>query len=104
MESLQAYDWPGNIRELENTIDRAVILSRDSVLRIDESLRAPEPPAGLPVAAGSLVDVERAHMVRVLDQCGWKIAGTGNAADRLGLKRTTLISRMKKLGLTRPRY
>jgi PAS domain S-box-containing protein len=115
MEQLVQYDWPGNVRELENVIERAMILSAGSTLVLGESLTGmrrtagPKSPAQ-PARAdsnGSLAEIDRAHIVTVLDACGWKIKGAGNAAERLGLKASTLRFRMKKLGierqLTRPR-
>jgi transcriptional regulator with GAF, ATPase, and Fis domain len=105
MAALQAYDWPGNVRELQNVIERAMILSRGSVLRVDEALG---PVAELRDEAGrlapieSLQDVERAHILRVLDGCRWTIEGRGQAAERLGLNPSTLRNRMRKLRITRP--
>ena len=108
MDVLTAYDWPGNVRELKNIIERAMILSPTSILRLDDRF-----PGDLGLANNSLQplgqsgetieEVERAHMERVLVACDWKIRGEGGAAERLGLKRTTLQSRMKKLGIQRPR-
>jgi formate hydrogenlyase transcriptional activator len=103
MVRLEQYDWPGNIRELEHLIERAVILSPGPELRV---------PAIDPIAAGetfppvrdrlpSLKEVERDMIRRVLDECQWRIGGAQGAAARLGMKRTTLLSRMKKLGLER---
>jgi formate hydrogenlyase transcriptional activator len=102
MDALIAYTWPGNIRELENVIERAVILTSGPTLRIDESFVkiAPEPPM---MAAGkTLKDVERAHVLEVIEECGGRIKGSNNAAARLGLNPSTLRSRMKKLGIERP--
>jgi len=108
MDILTAYDWPGNVRELKNIIERAMILSPTSVLRLDDWF-----PGHLELTNNSLQplgqsgetieEVERAHMEKVLMACDWKIRGEGGAAERLGLKRTTLQSRMKKLGIQRPR-
>jgi transcriptional regulator with GAF, ATPase, and Fis domain len=102
MRALVAYSWPGNIRELENVIERALIVSTGSTLAIPptvrESFRA-EPPS----RDGSRLDeVERAHILAVLESCGWRISGKGNAAERLGLNRSTLQFRIKKLGIRRP--
>ena len=99
MRQLQAYPWPGNIRELRNVIERAVILSRTEVL--DVSL--PEASESAPALPRSEVASERSAIEAVLVQCGWRIRGEGGAADRLGLKPTTLEWRMKKLGIARPR-
>jgi transcriptional regulator with GAF, ATPase, and Fis domain len=100
MRALESYAWPGNVRELENVIERALIVSTGVSLVIDAPLLD---PAGAEGAPGTrLDDVQRAHIEAVLRQCGWKIAGRGNAAERLGIKRGTLQFRMKKLGITRP--
>ncbi|MBI5446876.1 MAG: sigma 54-interacting transcriptional regulator [Deltaproteobacteria bacterium] len=101
MEALLRYAWPGNIRELENVIERAIILSPGPHLTLDESFAvSPSPETELPTR-GSLEDIERAHIRTVLEQCDWKVKGRGNAADRLGLNPSTLRFRMKKLGLER---
>ena len=90
------------MRELENVVERSLIMTSGATLATDPAFlaAAPVPPAVGPKA--SLAEAERAHIRAVLDECGWKIAGKGNAADRLGLKRTTLQDRMKKLGISRP--
>jgi DNA-binding NtrC family response regulator len=106
-----AYSWPGNIRELQNVIERAVILSDGEELRVepgvlllpatreagDMAQAAAEPPE----AAGSLLDAERRHILAALRRAGGRVAGPGGAADILGLKRTTLNSKIKKLGITK---
>jgi transcriptional regulator with GAF, ATPase, and Fis domain len=105
MAALQAYDWPGNVRELQNVIERALILSPGTVLRVDEALgpAASTPDdAGRRPAAESLQDVERAHILQVLEHCRWTIEGPGQAAARLGLNPSTLRNRMRKLGIRRP--
>jgi formate hydrogenlyase transcriptional activator len=102
MRALAGYSWPGNIRELENVIERALIVSDSSTLAIPPSfqdLAKAEPPRQ---EVGRLDEVERAHILAVLAGCGWKISGKGNAAERLGLNRSTLQFRMKKLGIKRP--
>ena len=102
MDALARYSWPGNVRELENLIERAVILSRGTTLEIPRSeLRgAGEAPRE---AAGSMTleDAEREHIRRVLEQSNWTVGGPNGAAARLGMKRTTLQSKMKKLGIVR---
>jgi DNA-binding NtrC family response regulator len=101
MRAFRAYAWPGNIRELENVVERALILSTGATLAIDPMFagarRNPLQPA-----SGLLSEVERQHILDTLEQCGWKVAGQGNAAERLGLKRSTLMFRMKRLGISRP--
>jgi transcriptional regulator with GAF, ATPase, and Fis domain len=100
MSALQRYLWPGNIRELRNVVERAMILATTNKIVI------PLPASSAPTAARrslKLVDVEREHIRSVLDGVGWRIRGTGGAADRLGLKPTTLETRMAKLGLSRPK-
>jgi formate hydrogenlyase transcriptional activator len=101
MDALQAYPWPGNVRELENVIERALILSRGPTLELDDSFAA---GAGQPRHASDSLDAVAAdHIVHVLERCGWRIDGNGNAAAVLGLHPNTLRSRMKKLGIARPR-
>ena len=103
MARLMNYSWPGNIRELENVIERASILSQDSIVRIDDALfMRPDSGARVP-GAGTLQEVNRAHILRVLEDTGWVIEGKQGAAVRLGLHPNTLRSRMQKLGLKKPR-
>jgi transcriptional regulator with GAF, ATPase, and Fis domain len=102
MAALMAYAWPGNVRELENVIERALILSTGSTLRLEEPLGPSARGAAGQPALERLDDVERAHIRRVLETCDWKIDGTGHAAAKLGLNPSTLRSRMRKLGITRP--
>jgi formate hydrogenlyase transcriptional activator len=105
MAALQRYDWPGNVRELEHLIERAVILSPGPELRVPLGDLVHHHPAGScrpPVSGGTLQDAEREFIHRTLEQCRWVIGGRNGAAARLGLKRTTLLARMKRLGLSRP--
>jgi len=104
MKALRDYGWPGNVRELQNVIERALILSPGSTLVIADQLgRSAGPTATEEQKPGqTLQDIERDHILRVLDQCKWKVGGNGGAAERLGLKRGTLQYRMKKLGIHRP--
>src|SRR5262249_29683386 len=96
---LKCHAWPGNIRELENVVERALIHSTgDTLTLLDWS---PEPWDALPIEGTTLRSVERAHIQEVLRECGWKINGLGNAAERLGLHPNTLRFRMKKLGIVR---
>ena len=101
MSALGSYQWPGNIRELQNLIERAVILSNDGVLP------NPLPAAGtqdivISPAATTLRDSERTLILHTLTAVGWVIGGPKGAAAKLGLKRTTLIHKMQKLGISRP--
>jgi transcriptional regulator with GAF, ATPase, and Fis domain len=98
LTALQQYSWPGNIRELRNTVERAMIVATTRRLAIP-SPQAPTPPSR---RSPKLVDVEKEHIRSVLESTGWRIRGVGGAADRLGLKPTTLETRMAKLGLRRP--
>jgi len=98
MAALQAYPWPGNIRELRNVVERAMIMATGETLTI----ALPEPAGTSGLASARLEDIERDHIRRVLDATAWRIRGAGGAADRLGLAPTTLESRMTKLGLSRP--
>jgi formate hydrogenlyase transcriptional activator len=129
MSALVAYPWPGNVRELENVIERAVILSpgaelqvplgdlevgdRKSEVRSQRSeVRGQRPEVGSQKSEvrgngssqldGTLAEAERQHILRILREANWVLAGTKGAAARLGMKRTTLQSKMKKLGISRP--
>jgi formate hydrogenlyase transcriptional activator len=101
MDALCRYHWPGNVRELANLIERGVILSRGSTLEIPlvELKPSNEPPSG----ELCLRDFEREHILRVLDESDWVIAGPSGAAAKLGMKRTSLQYKMQKLGIVRPR-
>jgi transcriptional regulator with GAF, ATPase, and Fis domain len=102
MRAFCAHDWPGNVRELENVIERALISTTGDTLAADPVLlRANAATAAVPGNGATLAEAERAHILAVLEQCGWKVTGRGNAAERLGLKRTTLQYRMQKLGIRR---
>jgi len=98
LDRLAAYSWPGNVRELQNVIERAVIVSPNGRFKLGEFATA---PAGGKAKARSLEDVEREHIVDVLEQTGWRVSGERGAAKILGLKRTTLEARMKKLEILR---
>lgn len=101
LAAFSSYSWPGNIRELQNLIERAVIRSDDGIL--PNPLPAEEnKPVTPPPAQGTFSDSTRTAILQALKATGWVIGGKGGAADRLGLKRTTLIAKMKKLGISRP--
>ena len=103
MTSLQAYDFPGNIRELENIVERAMILTRDGTLRLDKSLELLlKGPAASGESDATLEEVERRHILAVLETTNWRIEGPKGAALRLGLNANTLRSRLQRLGLKRP--
>jgi len=102
MTALSRYSWPGNVRELENAVERAVILTTGLALRVPVSEfrdRALAPSAG----AATLEATEREAILRALHESNWVLGGPQGAATRLGLKRTTLQSRIQKLGIDRPR-
>jgi formate hydrogenlyase transcriptional activator len=99
MCALSSYHWPGNIRELQNLIERAVILSNDGVLPNPLPTRSDEGILSVPT---TLKDSERALILQTLQAAGWVVGGGTGAAARLGVKRTTLLSRMSKLGISRP--
>jgi len=112
MDALCRYHWPGNIRELQNVIERAVIISSGPVLSVDVTdLKFPKagPPEEKPSAPkstnGALHDVleetERQQILKALKECNWVVAGPNGAAAHLAMKRSTLQLRMQKLGITR---
>jgi len=102
MAALTRYHWPGNIRELQNFIERAVILSPGTVLTPPlGELQQVEKAAAI-AAKGTLHDAERHHIINVLRESNWVIGGVNGAASRLGLKRTTLLYKMQKLGISKP--
>jgi formate hydrogenlyase transcriptional activator len=105
MDALVRYPWPGNVRELQNVIERAVILSRGPALEIpiSELQHSSAQAQGQPAAAVTLADAEREHILGALRETGWVVAGPKGAAARLGMKRSTLQKKMKKLAIVRPR-
>ncbi len=103
MTALQAHEWPGNVRELQHVIERALILTRGAEVAFDEEFLASGPAGqGSPPPIERLEEAERAHILKALELTGWRVSGMGGAAERLGLKPSTLEFRMKKLGITRP--
>jgi transcriptional regulator of acetoin/glycerol metabolism len=98
MEALQSYSWQGNVRELRNVIEHAMILSKGETLAV----QVPKLGSSEAGATRNLEDMERRHIVSVLERADWRVAGKGGAAEILGLKRSTLYSKMKKLGIGRP--
>jgi transcriptional regulator of acetoin/glycerol metabolism len=104
MGRLMKYPWPGNVRELENVIERAAILSPGPLLEVGAELLPTLATASTPVSGSSLEDVERAHILDVLQKSNWVIEGSAGAAKTLDMHPNTLRSRMKKLGITRPTH
>jgi formate hydrogenlyase transcriptional activator len=105
MDVLSLYHWPGNVRELENLIERAVILSRGSTLEVPLAELRPRSGIGaadVVRAPTTLKDIEREHIRQALQHSNWAIGGPGGAAARLGTKRTTLQSKLARLGIERP--
>ncbi len=105
MDALVRYSWPGNVRELQNFIERAVILSPGSVLRAPTSELEPfhaHREANIPEPITGLQEVERDHIVRALEASNWVVGGRNGAAERLGMKRTSLVYRMQKLRISKP--
>jgi transcriptional regulator with GAF, ATPase, and Fis domain len=102
MDALQQHTWPGNVRELENVVERAMIASTGDTLQLDEPLRLGGAGASFIAPSENLDVVQRMHIESVLQRCGWKINGRGNAAERLGVHPNTLRFRMKKLGVASP--
>jgi transcriptional regulator with GAF, ATPase, and Fis domain len=99
LEELKRYPWPGTVRELRNVIERAVIISTSPQLVIP----APRPATKVPQTAMTLSALEIEHIRSVLESTNWRVRGRGGAAERLGLRPTTLESRMARLGITRKR-
>jgi chemotaxis protein methyltransferase CheR len=100
MDALRRYHWPGNVRELENVLERAVINSSGPKLRLVDELRKPRGDA--PRTDQTLEHVERDYILRVLERTGWKVSGKNSAAEILGLDRSTLRARLRKLDIRKP--
>jgi formate hydrogenlyase transcriptional activator len=97
MDTLMRYPWPGNIRELQNFIERAVILTKGDVLQLPVlASRSP-----IPAKPVTLAEAERDHILNALRESNWVVGGASGAAVRLGVKRTTLVDKMRKRGLSR---
>jgi formate hydrogenlyase transcriptional activator len=103
MNALIAYSWPGNVRELQNLIERAVIRSDNGVLPNPLPRSKKEDADSTTLSNGTFLESQRALILQALEATGWVIGGPLGAAARLGLKRTTLVSKMKKLGIYQPR-
>jgi formate hydrogenlyase transcriptional activator len=103
MVALSQYTWPGNVRELQNVIERAVILSHGRILEVPvRDLRVRAGASPLTPTGQTLQQIERAHIMATLERTKWVVAGPNGAASRLGLNRSTLQFRMRKLGIVRP--
>jgi transcriptional regulator with GAF, ATPase, and Fis domain len=106
LQAFERYDWPGNIRELENVLQQGIILSQDGTLDLSgfvgEPMNVVDVPSRPQNGSRSLVDVERDHIQLVLETVGWRIEGVAGAAQVLGLRPSTLRTRMRKLGIQRP--
>ena len=100
MHALKAYHWPGNVRELENIIERAMVINQGATLQIGDWL-----PQGATNTQSkdipTLRQLQRDHILKVMNLTNWRVRGAGGAAEKLGLKPTTLEARMKKLGIQR---
>jgi PAS domain S-box-containing protein len=100
LDELQRHQWPGNVRELRNVVERAMIVARPGSRLVVPLMHSA--PSSIAPRSAKLVDVEVAHIRQVLDGCGWRVRGAGGAAERLGMKPSTLETRMAKLGVRRP--
>jgi transcriptional regulator of acetoin/glycerol metabolism len=98
MEAMKLYSWPGNVRELRNVIERAMITTRGESLNVT----LPWTYTQETFAGQNLQELERRHILSILEKTHWRVTGKGSAAEALGLKRSTLQSKMKKLGIKRP--
>ena len=98
MEALKRYAWPGNARELRNIVEHAMITASGEIL----DLHPPNRQSEVASSPGTLEEVDRRHILSVLNRTGWRVTGQNGAAEILGLKRTTLQAKMNKLGIKRP--
>ena len=104
MEVLRLHEWPGNIRELQNLIERAVLLTEGRVLQAPLMERTCLKPSASSEPARTLAEIERVHITETLQKANWVVGGRTGAAAILGLPRTTLIARMRKLGISRDTF
>lgn len=104
LEAFRRYSWPGNVRELQNLVERAVILSNDGVLPNPLPVEDERSITTATRSLGAFIDSQRALILRALEATGWVIGGPRGAAAQLGLKRTTLITKMRKFGISRPTF
>jgi len=104
LEAFVKYSWPGNVRELQNLVERALILSNDGVFPNPLPVEDESSMGTATHSLGTFTDSQRALIVQALEATGWMIGGPNGAAARLGLKRTTLITKMRKFGITRPSF
>lgn len=104
LEAFRGYSWPGNVRELQNLVERAVILSNDGVFPNPLPVEDERSIGATTCSSTTFLDSQRALILRALETTGWVIGGPHGAAARLGLKRTTLITKMRKFGITRPAF
>ena len=102
MENLSRYHWPGNIRELQNVIERAVVLAKGPVVQVDQSMLRTDDPSAASSFIDTLENNERNHIIRALSETSWVIHGKKGAAELLGINPSTLRSRMEKLGIKKP--
>lgn len=101
MTALRSYHWPGNIRELENVLERAAINASGPKLHLSEELKKPVKDA-VSTSLKTMETVERNHILHVLEKTDWKISGKNSASEILGLERSTLRARMTKLKIEKP--
>ena len=104
LEAFMAYSWPGNVRELQNLVERGVILSNDGVFPNPLPVEDESSIRMAPHSGGTFTDSQRALLLQALEAANWVIGGSRGAAAQLGLKRTTLITKMKKFGISRPMF
>ncbi len=103
IQTLMNHDWPGNVRELQNVIEHAVLVSDGKHLRLDTRLmEIAKPNPGATGRLKTMEEVERQHILSALEATSWKVGGKGGAAELLDMKRTTLISRIEKLNISKP--